>query len=1081
MKKPHRPAGRASTPRDTTRSVRGTHVRLASRLLLALVVALAAAVAPYAFAVPPAPTDAGARAASPDASADATPDASAPADPAVRALSRAAAQIAALRASSLDPSVDPASLFDVNLDATREIDVEAHRLAAMLATLDADGGDAGAYLSLLVYDLVRDAGSDAEAGVARVGPPDVSTELLGARVALDRERLAFYRLAPAERAALLAAHEDRRRIAELEGGLSDAERKVQAAEEEQKRALEDARKARTEAQRRVREEVARLLGVTRDQAEFESELARRREVVLKRRDEALAFQRAVDERSAAAQAKPGRGEEDELYDDVRVRLRDARARLSTALTALGGASGVPSAGADPLASLGPDIDISDARKERAQVDEEAARLRALDEDLRYDAVKQLYDECEALNRKRIALLTVVTPAKKSSITGFGPAGIDQALAEARHVSLVVRYHLRLTTRWVTSIQTSGAERGKSAMSLAFFLVKVAFAAAIFVWWRRRAGTLLAELQKRVRAESRRARAVEPTLLEVGLGVVARVRGPLEWLAVLLVVAWFLPAEARSLLEVRILTSIFGWTLGGAFVVRAIDAVAARGDAARVRRSMVQTAHLRFQTLRLIGRVVVGAGLLLSVSERIVGEGTIYAWVITICIFLAGPIVLVIVRWWRSVIFERISLIRKKRAFDRWVEAKQEGWVSFPAAIAGGAYLLGTGLYRAGRAWIGRFDFTRRALAYLFQRGLDKMAEEKAALDVGRLPDGVFDALGPDVASKNLVGGVAEEELEAIVNRIKESGGGVFAVVGERGAGKSTLLRRIVEAKVDATTVTCQPTGGLGSLRRELARVLDLTESASIDEAGRALNGPGRDNALLLDDAHLLVHPFMGGLAEFDRLLDVARAHSSHCTWVFTLDEVIWRFLERSRGTRPLFDDVIRLEPWREEDIARLVTERCKAAKISPNFEHLLEKLPKDADEIDVEEALSRTSASFYRLLWDYAQGNPGVALHAWRTSLGVDAKGEVWVKLFQAPDSRDLDRLSDNVAFVLRAIVQLEPASLDDVRRATMLSTRRVGDAVRYALARGYVHEEDGRYGVTWAWFRPITRFLQRRHLLTPK
>jgi hypothetical protein len=47
-----------------------------------------------------------------------------------------------------------------------------------------------------------------------------------------------------------------------------------------------------------------------------------------------------------------------------------------------------------------------------------------------------------------------------------------------------------------------------------------------------------------------------------------------------------------------------------------------------------------------------------------------------------------------------------------------------------------------------------------------------------------------------------------------------------------------------------------------------------------------------------------------------------------------------------------------------------------------------------------------------------------------------------------------------------------------MLSAADVADALRFGLAHGYVATEDERYVITWAWFRPIVLFLQRRHLL---
>ena len=131
-----------------------------------------------------------------------------------------------------------------------------------------------------------------------------------------------------------------------------------------------------------------------------------------------------------------------------------------------------------------------------------------------------------------------------------------------------------------------------------------------------------------------------------------------------------------------------------------------------------------------------------------------------------------------------------------------------------------------------------------------------------------------------------------------------------------------------------------------------------------------------------------------------------------------------------------------------------------------------------EEALARARAGYYRLLWDYASGNPGVALHFWRGSLRDDGQGGEVVRLFQSPSTSDLERLPDSTVFVLRSAIQLEWASPEDIARATMLSASSIEDALRYCSARSYLEQQDERYRVRWDWFRAITRFLQRRHLL---
>jgi DNA-binding IclR family transcriptional regulator len=96
----------------------------------------------------------------------------------------------------------------------------------------------------------------------------------------------------------------------------------------------------------------------------------------------------------------------------------------------------------------------------------------------------------------------------------------------------------------------------------------------------------------------------------------------------------------------------------------------------------------------------------------------------------------------------------------------------------------------------------------------------------------------------------------------------------------------------------------------------------------------------------------------------------------------------------------------------------------------------------------------------------------------MDDSERLSVRLFQAPDTDELDRLPDSAVFVLRAIVQLERGTVDDICQATGLPASSVQDALRYGLVRGYFRLVEDRYRIRWTWFRAITRFLQRRHLL---
>jgi hypothetical protein len=174
--------------------------------------------------------------------------------------------------------------------------------------------------------------------------------------------------------------------------------------------------------------------------------------------------------------------------------------------------------------------------------------------------------------------------------------------------------------------------------------------------------------------------------------------------------------------------------------------------------------------------------------------------------------------------------------------------------------------------------------------------------------------------------------------------------------------------------------------------------------------------------------------------------------------------------------VIFLKPWGEDRIAELLQQRTGEVELAPSFERLLEEPV--VDELELAEALQERKASYFRLLWDQAGGNPGVALELWRHALVRDEGGKVQVKPLRTPDAKDLEQLPDEALFVLRAILQLSPATPEQVEAATGLDGKTIQDALRYGLAHDYLQQRDQRYLVSWSWYPLLEQLLQRRQLL---
>lgn len=417
----------------------------------------------------------------------------------------------------------------------------------------------------------------------------------------------------------------------------------------------------------------------------------------------------------------------------------------------------------------------------------------------------------------------------------------------------------------------------------------------------------------------------------------------------------------------------------------------------------------------------------------------------------------------AVQFERIDRVRRKTPVQVRVLSNREGWKSFLAAMLGAVQLFTAGMRKAVRLWLSDFDLARRAHAWLFRRELERLGETHEPLAAKPLEAGVLEIMHPARAYTRWLSCPNDELLEHISSTARQKKGGMIALIAPRGMGKSSLVQAL-HAQVDgAISIACDPFTSVDAVRNAVhAHDVDATPPPLI----------------LLDEAHALAKPIIGGLALFDELITIARGNCTETTWVFTIDAAVWPFLKRARDARLIFDELHHLKRWNETQIGQLLAQRTGDAGVSPVYTSLLDKLPAGADEIDRMDALKAKQNGYIRMLWDYVSGNPGLALEAWRSTLAVDDQGVVHVRPLQEPDPVMLDKLPDSSLFILRAILYLTPATVEDVAQATRLSPEQVLNAFRFGQSQGICGREVDRVNIRWSWLRAVTRLLERRHLL---
>jgi hypothetical protein len=830
-----------------------------------------------------------------------------------------------------------------------------------------------------------------------------------------------------------------------------------------------------------------------------------------------------------------------MYGDLRSALGDARDRLRETLRVIASSdSGVVPVGA-PLAGLPQDVDRSDLSELRSELEASEAALRELEREAFWAAADSGRDDIVMLNRARLTLLDLGSDDLRARMTGFGQDGVQQAKREFDQIGIELRYRLQALPRLARGLF---AELESSPLPLLFSGLKLGFLVLLFRYWRKRADPTLERVRDDYLARERGNPRVNATIA-ISIWYFGRVRRPLELLLLFSVIYRFVPAETDSL-EVEVAWLVILWLLVGSAVILLVDAVAAHENLVHGRGSNL-TARLRIRSLRLVGLTVVLTGLVLSLTEVTVGRGAIHNWVGTLVWIAAFPILLVLIRWWREHAFRRIKDDPEipDNALVRWIGANTSGWASFPAAAIAGGYLFGRGfarwlLYRATA-----LEATRRLLAWMFRREIARQATARRedeqpvhaldAKDYAKFDPGMI----VDVAQlSEEMAEIADHAIAEITGLVVAHRGTLSAVIGERGSGKSMFLHRLEAAfmreaeafeaaPADADTnanpqtgvhaefgrltvrrIQCPP-GGFNRLQQAIAVSIGLPRDTPKDVVVKSLSEQ-TPLVFLIDDAHRLVRPAIGGLEGLDSFADFAREVSGDASWVATIGAAAWQYVSRARGERVFFDQVLKLPRWNEQQIGELIRQRSEDAMIDPSFDEIV--IPRQfdvatmptrshgphetdgADELTSEPSefaerpseRQRAELGFYRILWDHAKGNPAVALHFWRESLCVvnSSEGEppvIKVRLFKEPPASALDEVGPTMHFVLRGVVQLGAASPEDLVACTQLPPSDVADALRFAVARGWVDhtgKRGDRYRVTWHWYRAITDMLRRQHLL---
>ena len=972
-------------------------------------------------------------------------------------------------------------------------------------------------------------------GEALVAQTRQDRDLIDARLSLASARLGFLKRTQPERvrsqkqkAALERRLEQAKKAAEAEQLKAEAEQRE--AEAERQKALAAQKRARTEAERLVASERARLEDIRARLARHRQAQVTRRAALTREKAKLETFRGEISARADSLQAGwPGTAADyGKLHDRVVSKLRVLRPAAVKELTdRLSARVQVPTPGRrldTRISDLDPIFQPQVKQLERLRAELVTIEATQAREDARLasERLAFIHKEITWLNQHRIHMLTKVSPEKRAALTGLTRETLAQLSREVLQLTFDGAYwaYLRLNQllNWRQLLRDFFAIGDLVSRLMQIMILLL----LLRLLTRRWDGWLTAAIQSASRSAGIGSGALRLTkLLDL-----ARHCGPALLYLLSINLAYQVLGGEDAVTEIQAVYILFFWIAVYRVQLRLVESAArytgmedalraAEGEelleeeenlegppvprAVRLAQEaamagtetgvyIVPASVLLVRSVRAATRYILVVVLVLRLTALAVGEGTIYGLVAKFSWLAALPFVFYFLQLWRPHIsraYLQYARGRDGRSLAQLVKRSQRR--PYGVFVIGAAFLvlMANRLTTFAQRYLGSREATKRLLSFIFRRQVARHAQQtgRVVTKRGDLPGAILrefpdGPLGPD--DLRLPVTEMEELVELYHAWEQDHADGSVALVGHTGMGKTTLLRQLEEKLQTPVLRHSLPTKITRPARvvSYLAETFGLSPKPSSEkDLVKQIRERGK-SVVALNDCHNLFLRQVGGFEGFESFRRVVNETCDNTFWYLGFNEAAWDFLENFSGRLSYFRRSVRLAPWSERQLRRLIMMRMHRALYRTSFSDLVVAKVQDQD---FRSELGRTSKGYFRVLWDFTGGNPKLASHFFLDSLVPHRERRlVQVHLFSEPPMERLEALDDDILFVLTAITEHENLKPEEVARVTNLSLDLCNFACRYCLEGALLKRDrdTGRLRLSPRWQGTVIRFLKRKYLL---
>lgn len=383
-----------------------------------------------------------------------------------------------------------------------------------------------------------------------------------------------------------------------------------------------------------------------------------------------------------------------------------------------------------------------------------------------------------------------------------------------------------------------------------------------------------------------------------------------------------------------------------------------------------------------------------------------------------------------------------------------------------------------------FEISKKISANVFKKQIEKIeASESEGARVSESYKAFFDLKSNNIidnyinTGQNLESKVQAEVVEWIEERSEEHSAVIY---GDKGIGKTTLLKHIGDAlqakhpvdveyfKIPSKSIDVEDLHQLFNKQfgMELSHSFDLAQfDSSIT----------KKKIIILDECQNLFLAKTGGYNSYHEFINIINQQTKNIFWIMSFNKYSWLYLDRAFGRIQFFRNIFEVKGWNDNKIKELIMNRHNQTGMRLSYD-LLISATRSQDEID---RYSSVESKFFKLLWELSRGNPRAALYLWVSALSKKNNRVLNVNVPKDFENSGVDKITDELSFVLSHVLKHENLSLREIVQTTNLQKGIVENAIRIGLERKFLYrDERHRYMVDISNQYSLIRFLKVKNFI---